>query len=291
VFVDLRGPKLRTEIRQLEERVLHVPRHKDRCGKTLAPTRVLLVAAHAGEAQIPVPADWLPRLQAGDELRLTDAGERHRVLVVRGPAEGGILAECLGSLYVTSGLPLVWHRGDAVLGEGHVGAFPMQPKVLTLSVGDRVLLNESGEGGEPALRALAFSEPELLGHVRAGERVILDDGRLVAVAETARPDGLVCRVTQAVKSPTPLRSGKGIAFPDSPLSLRELGPQDETALRFAPRHPDGVGVSFVSAPQDVARIGERLTREGRPGLRNDPEARDPRRHSQPGRPPLRSAPI
>src|SRR5262245_26215352 len=233
VFVDLPGPKLRTEIRQLEESVLHLPRHKDHRGKTLAPTRVLLVAAHAGEAQIPVPADWLPRLQDGDELRLTDAGERDRVLVVRGPEDGGILAECLGSLYVTSGLPLVWRRGDVVLGEGPVGAFPMRPKVLTFSVGDCVLLNESGEGGGPDLHALAFSEPALLGQVRTGERVIFDDGRLVAMVETTRPEGLVCRITQAIKSPTRLRSGKGIAFPDSQLSLRELGPQDEAALRFA----------------------------------------------------------
>jgi pyruvate kinase len=82
--------------------------------------------------------------------------------------------------------------------------------------------------------------------------------------ETTRPEGLVCRVTQAIKSPTRLRSGKGIAFPDSQLSFRELGPQDEAALRFALRHADGMEVSFVSAPQDVARIGERLNREGRP---------------------------
>jgi pyruvate kinase len=287
VFVDLPGPKLRTEIRQLEEGVLHLPRHKDRCGKTLAPTRVLLVAVHAGEAQIPVPADWLPGLQDGDELRLTDAGERERVLVVRGPEDGGIVAECLGSLYVTSGLPLVWHRSDAVLGEGHVGAFPMQPRVLTFSVGDRVLLNESGESGEPDLRALAFSEPGLLGHVRAGERVILDDGRLVAVVETARPDGLMCRVTQAIKSPTRLRSGKGIAFPDSQLSLQELGPQDETALRFALRRG---GVLCQRAPGRGAHR-RALAQGGAARLRDDPEARDARRHSQPGRHPLRSAPI
>jgi citrate lyase beta subunit len=54
-------------------------------------------------------------------------------------------------------------------------------------------------------------------------------------------------------------------FPlDSQLSLRRLGTQDEVVLEFALRHADGVGVSFVSTPQDVARIGERLRRAGRP---------------------------
>jgi pyruvate kinase len=264
VIVDLPGPKLRMEIRQFEEGVLHLPRCKDRWGRSLAPTRVLLVAAHTGGAQIPVPADWLPHLQHGDVLRLTDASERARSLVVGGPGEGGILAECDGSLYVTSRLPLIWRRGEEVLGEGRVGALPMQPRALTLSVGDRVLINASGESDEPEQRVLAFPEPGLLGQVRAGERVSLDDGKVVTVVEATRPDGLVCRVTQALKSPTRLRSGKGVAFPDSQLSLPSLGSQDEVALQFALRHADGVGVSFVSGTRDVVRIGERLKTAGRP---------------------------
>jgi pyruvate kinase len=124
VIVDLPGPKLRAEIRQFEDAVLHLPRRKDRRGKTVAPTPVLLVAAYAGGAQIPVPPDWLGTLQSGDEIRLTDAGERERTLVVRGAVEGGVLAECDRSLYVTSGLRLVWRRNQAVLAEGCVGALP-----------------------------------------------------------------------------------------------------------------------------------------------------------------------
>ncbi|HSF02934.1 MAG TPA: pyruvate kinase, partial [Solirubrobacterales bacterium] len=236
----------------------------DSRGRTLAPTPVPLVAAYAGGDQIPVPPDWLAKLQSGDEIRLTDAGERERRLVVREAAEAGVLAECDRSLYVVSGLPLVWRRNDAVLAEGCVGALPRQPKALMLGVGDSLLLNASGENADPAQRVLAFPEPGLLEQVRVGERVILDDGKLVAVVEGTRLDGLVCRVTQALKSPTRLRSEKGIAFPDSQLSLRQLGMQDEVALEFALRHADGVGLSFVSTPQDVARIGERLKKAGRP---------------------------
>jgi pyruvate kinase len=131
-------------------------------------------------------------------------------------------------------------------------------------VGDSLLLTASGDSDDPAQRVLAFPEPGLLEQVRVGERVVLDDGKFVAVVEAARPDGLMCRVTQVLKSPTRLRSGKGIAFPYSPLSLREFGTQDEVALEFALRHADGVGVSFVNTPQDVARIGERLKKAGRP---------------------------
>ena len=266
VIVDLPGPKLRAEIRQLEDTVLHLPRRKDQRGKSLAPTRVLLVSAHTGDAQIPVPRAWLPQLQGGDVLSLTDAGERERDLIVRTAGEAGIVAECDRSLYVVSGLPLRWRRGKATLGEGRVGPLPMRPRVLTVSAGDSLLLNASGHCDDPAQNVLAFPEPDLLAQVRVGERVILDDGKIVAVVEAARPAGLVCRVMQTLKAKTRLRTGKGIAFPDSQLSLRELGPQDEVALQFALEHADGVGVSFVSAPHDVARIGERLKTAGRPGF-------------------------
>jgi pyruvate kinase len=264
VIVDLPGPKLRAEIRQLEDAVLHLPRRKDRRGRTLAPTPVLLVATWVGGSQLPVPPDWLAELRSGDEIRLTDAGERERTLVVRGAVDGGILAECDRSLYLASRLPLVWRRDRAVMAEGCVGPLPRQPRTLTLGVGDSLLLNASGESDDAAQRVLAFPEPELLQQVRVGERVILDDGKVVAVVEAARLDGLLCRVTQTLKSPVRLRSGKGIAFPDSQLSLHQLGPLDEVALEFAVRHADGVGVSFVSTPQDVARIGERLKKAGRP---------------------------
>ena len=266
VFVDLPGPKLRTEIRELEEAVLHFPRRKDRFGRTIAPTSVLLVAEYEGGAQIPVPPEWLPQFQPRDTLDLMDSGERGRTLVVQGPGAGGVLAECDRSLYVTPGLALVWRRGEQVLAEGRVGNLPRQPGELRLAAGDAFLLNEDGQSADPKERALAFPEPQLLGQVRPGERVILDDGKLVAVAEATRRDGLLCRVQSALKLPTRLRSGKGIAFPDSELSLPQLGPNDEVALEFALTHADGVGVSFVNSPPDVALIRQRIRRAGRPGF-------------------------
>jgi pyruvate kinase len=266
VIVDLPGPKLRAEIRALEEPVLHLPRRKDRLGRTLAPTAVLLVAEYREGAQLPVPADWLPRLQGGDVLTLTDSGGRERALLVRGPGESGVLAECDRSLYLTPGLTLVWRRGDTFVAEGRVGMLPRQPAVLTVGIGDPLLVNASGDSNDPVTPALACAEPLLLDQVRVGERVILDDGKLVAVVEAVRPDGLQCRVQQALKSPTCLRSGKGIAFPDSELSLGRFGAADEVALEFALRNADGVGVSFASSPQDVALVGERLKEAGRPGF-------------------------
>lgn len=266
IFVDLPGPKLRAEIRQSAEPVLHLPRSKDGLGRTRSPTEVLLVAEQRGEAQIPVPAHWPSRLEAGDVLEFVDSAGRNRSLTVVRQQQGGALARCERSLYVTPGLELTWRRGKRQIERGVVGPLGTQRAALTLDRGDCLLLNASGKSDVAAIPALAMPEPRLLAQVRAGERVILDDGRLVAVVEKADGSGLLCRVQHAVKSPTRLRTGKGVAFPDSDLSLQQLGPQDELALGFALEHADGVGVSFVNSARDVALIGDRLQRAAKPGF-------------------------
>jgi pyruvate kinase len=266
VIVDLPGPKLRTEIRQEEPSVLHFPRAKDRLGRTLAPRQVPLVAHYEAGAQIPIPASWLTRLEAGDKIIFTDAGGRDRELLVRTGANEQVCAECSRSLYITAGLPIVWMRGETEMDRDAVGMLPQRPRELRMAATDVFLLNETGYSADPAVNALAFPEPHLLQQVKAGERVVLDDGKLFAIAESASPEGLLCRVQRVVKSPARLRSGKGIAFPDSQLSLGHLSERDETALRLALEHADGVGVSFVAAPQDVALVGERIRQAGKPGF-------------------------
>ena len=266
VIVDLPGPKLRADIRQFDDGVLRLPRFKDRLGRTVVATSVLLVADHHGGPQIPVPAPWLSQMQAGDIVELTDAAGRPRRLVVGGRTDDGVLAECNRSLYVIAGLPLAWRRGTRVMGSGEVGRLPKQPRDILLRRGDRLLINESGECADPSLPVLAFESAYLLEQVRAGERVLLDDGRILALAERSGADGLLCRVELTMKAEARLRSGKGIAFPGSRLSLRHLPQQDEVALQFALAHADAVGVSFVTTARDVALVGRRIRQSGRTGF-------------------------
>jgi len=258
IFVDLPGPKLRIEIRTLEDAVIHLPRRKDHQGRTVAPTEVLLVGEHHGGAEVPVPPEWLAPLKPGDTIAFTDAAGRVRELTVRRRQGNAVRADCDRSLYLRSGLPLEWRRGDAVKGRGEIGTLPRQARVLELSPGDTFLLNASGRSDDPSANVLAFPEPALLEQVQPRERVILDDGKIVAVVQSRGSNGLVCGVQHTIKSPTRLRSGKGITFPDSTLSVRQVGAQDEAALAFALEHADGVGVSFVNTARDVALIGERI---------------------------------
>jgi pyruvate kinase len=266
IVVDLPGPKLRTDILQPEAAVLRLRRVKDALGRTIAPTILELVPEFKGGAHLPVPAHWPALLQPGDVINMTDPAGRERAIVVAGPGQSGIHAECDRSLYIVPGLPLTWLRGDVFMGEGRTGLLPGLPGELRLKAGDAFLINATGQSDDTATPALAFPDSKLLAQVRPGERAVLDDGRIVAVAESSRADGLLCRVERAVKSPTRLRSGKGVSFPDSELVLGQLGPQDEAVLQFALEHADGVNVSFVNSEEDVAVVSERLRAAGKPGF-------------------------
>jgi pyruvate kinase len=267
VFVDLPGPKLRAEIRRTQVAVLHFPRSKDRLGKTTGPTPLILVPRFTVRPQLPIPPEWFGRLRAGDKLRLHDAGGRVRELVIEAVSAQEARAECDHSLYVTPGIAVEWRRGRRWLERGCIGAIPREPCDVLLDRNDRFILNESGRAApaEP-MPVLRCPEPGVLAQVKRGERVVLDDGRIIAVVESGGKDGLVCRVTQTAKSAARLRSGKGLAFPDSHISLPALGHEDETALRFAIEHADGVDVSFVNSRRDVDRIVKRLHAEAAPGF-------------------------
>jgi len=266
ILIDLPGPKLRAEIRRTEPGMLHLPRSKDGLGRTTAHTSIALVARYAGGAQLPVPPGWLRRMRAGDVLLLTDAGGRARELAVRECTGERARAECDRSLYLTSGLPLAWRRGKRVLGRGRVGAYPRQPAVLQLSPGDEFAVSARGTARTGRLPALHCPAADVLGCVRPGERVLLDDGRIAAIAESTSSGVLRCRVLQAAKTPARLRSGKGIAFPDSRVPSRALDAEDERVLEFALAHADGVEVSFVNTAADVSAVGERVSRHARPGF-------------------------
>ncbi len=266
IVVDLPGPKLRVEIRQHERGVNHVPRRKDEQGRTLGASLVELASECTGKNQIPLPAEWLPHLLVGDTLELTDPSGRKLPLTVVEASPHGASAECWHSLYVIGGLPVAWRRGAAQLGQGVIGLVPDTPRQVVFSEGDRFFVGDTGHSEESHEVSLFLPEPGVLAKVQVGERVILDDGRIVAVAEAHQDGGLLCRVTETVKASARLHNGKGIAFPDSNVVLESLGSEDEHALSFALECADAVEVSFVNSAADVDRVGERIRLAGRPGF-------------------------
>jgi pyruvate kinase len=116
------------------------------------------------------------------------------------------------------------------------------PALRFLNPGDPVHFSLAAHPTEQG--DLVITEPEMLADVRAGQRMLLDDGRLQLEAAELAAGRLRCRVLVGGT----LHPNKGLNLPDTPLTLPALTARDYEALAVAARAGvDWVAVSFVRA--------------------------------------------
>jgi pyruvate kinase len=130
------------------------------------------------------------------------------------------------------------------------------PGPLELKLGERVLV---GAG-----TTLPLNYPELLGHLREGQRVLLDDGAialLVLGVESAGASSL--RAVLRVVSGGIVTSRNGVNLPDTVLPVPALTAVDEAWVAFGLAHDvDFVAQSFVRRAADVLCLRELIAAGG-----------------------------
>jgi len=99
--------------------------------------------------------------------------------------------------------------------------------------------------------------------VRAGERVLLRDGRVELRVDSVRGDRVRCEVVRGGE----VRSRSGMNLPESRLSARALTSKDRGDLAVGARiGVDAVALSFVRSARDVIGLRRLLGRSGRDPL-------------------------
>ncbi len=134
-----------------------------------------------------------------------------------------------------------------------------KPAAGVLYIGDTVLMTAEKppkKHGETA--ALRCTLTDALAHLKIGEAVYFDDGRIGGVVEHLRPEGVVIRITRARVGGEKLKEDKGVNFPDTDLRLDPLTPKDLQDLDFVALHADIVNYSFVQSADDVTRLQNEL---------------------------------
>lgn len=128
-----------------------------------------------------------------------------------------------------------------------IGAFPNGEIQLTPE-SEIELIPESGTGDDAHI---PVGYPALLEDVEEGHRVILADGLVSCEVVGRKGSSLVARVTTGGQ----LTDHKGVAFPDSTLTVSNLTPKDEEDLAFGRElEVDFVAASFVRSGSDVAAV-------------------------------------
>jgi pyruvate kinase len=124
-------------------------------------------------------------------------------------------------------------------------AGPVRGEVVEIPAGAGVTFVGRAVAATPQRIGIALRHLEQ--RVRAGERILLDDGRMQFRVERIRGEEVHCRVEVGGT----LRARRGVSLPDSRLELTPLTRKDERDLAFGLE----LGVDYV-AQSFVARAGD-----------------------------------
>lgn len=123
-----------------------------------------------------------------------------------------------------------------------------------LNQGETVRLGAGGEAGQ----SLPVGDPDLLRHLRPGERVLLDNGLIELEVETCEDRAVTARVVQGGR----VASRKGINLPDTELPF-EISDKDRADAAFAvAEDADYLAASFVHRAADLEALQEVVAEAG-----------------------------
>ncbi len=120
-------------------------------------------------------------------------------------------------------------------------------EAVELKNGETIILSTGKAGG----KKLPVTYSGLHRDVRAGERLLLDDGLMELRAERVKGKDIFCKVINGGR----LTSHKGINLPDSKIGLSSLSKKDKEDLFFAMgQGVDFIAISFVRSAKDIKEL-------------------------------------
>ena len=128
---------------------------------------------------------------------------------------------------------------------------------IEVAPGDQISF-KTGEKFVGNKEAVYMTYPEFPRDVKPGERVLLDDGKLIfRVVETNGTDTVVAEVEQG----GPLKSKKGVNLPNTNISLPALTSKDiEDAIFAISLQVDWLALSFVRHAQDIKDLQQLIAK-------------------------------
>lgn len=132
---------------------------------------------------------------------------------------------------------------------------------MKVKKGEKIWLCEPEAKFEKTEKILGCTQAGVVTSLRAGDRVLFDDGLFESVVENADGQKAQLRITRISAEKPRIKPEKGINFPDTDLQVRSLTAFDKSIIPFAREHADLLGFSFVRQPSEVEEL-QSLLRDG-----------------------------
>lgn len=110
------------------------------------------------------------------------------------------------------------------------------------------------------LPSLAVNLPKALANVKCGDRVFVDDGKVMAKVVTAQMDYIEAKFIRSHKDLVTLETEKGLNLPDSLtyLNIPAFTQQDLECLPIICELADMIGLSYVHQPHDIQKLRDQI---------------------------------
>ncbi|MEO9804508.1 MAG: pyruvate kinase [Reichenbachiella sp.] len=266
ISMDLAGPKIRTGAIESGPQVRRFRPTRNEFGQVTEPTTILLVEElYFGRTnELAVDKTWLKSLKVKDQITFTDSRDKQRVFTVKEALEDQVIATCLDTCYIQMGTVLKAPGSNSC----EVGELPALEQALLLKTGDKLRIVKEqipgkpiqyDDNGNPKSEAfVSCTSQEIFDFVKAGEKILFDDGKIAGVVKNVSDNELRVEITHAKANGANLKADKGINLPETNLKLSGLTKKDREDLKFIAEYGDVVNFSFVNSVEDVRELHEEL---------------------------------
>lgn len=124
--------------------------------------------------------------------------------------------------------------------------------------GELIWLADDAKGFKEDDIVISPNEPGIISMLKKGERVYIDDGMIKGIIESIKKNRAAMRIVRISSDKQQIKTGKGLNFPDTDISIPSLTEFDKACLPFICDHADMVGYSFVRYPSDLAGLQQAL---------------------------------
>ena len=130
---------------------------------------------------------------------------------------------------------------------------------IELEAGQKFVLDSLDEPGN--INRVQLPHPEIIDAVKAGHRLLLDDGKLELRVDKVAASKIETTVVYGGK----LSNKKGVSFPDTLLPFSAVTQKDHAdLLKALENEADWIALSFVQRPEDIMEV--RKIVQGRAGI-------------------------
>lgn len=127
----------------------------------------------------------------------------------------------------------------------------------------RIVESDGEDRHDGTSEKITLNYPGVLGDLKVGSTILLDDGFYKLIVSSIEEDGVTCEIMNSGI----IKSRRGVCMPGIKLNVPYISAKDEEDIRYACENDgDYLAISFVNSAQDIKDVKELCAKYGKPNM-------------------------